>query len=234
MLRFVNLREGRLSYRDLGIGERSQMPSYYLHLMLSYQRAAEAGIAEAHCPAFLLGAVAPDAVVVHRDKLRTHYTVYAGITWGYRFSAFEREFAGYREQSALHQYFYRGYKYHLFLDDAWMRECLHRALLRLMIGRLTRDAHVRVQYYGEMSQFDAFYRSSVGTAALQDACACLAQADLDLLPEFLERGVVGSILEHLSDAMLKTTSYFDGQILRPRNVERFLLRVSKLPIALQL
>lgn len=206
------------------------MPSYYLHLVLSYQGAAEADIAEEHRSAFLLGAVAPDAVTAQRDKLRTHYTIYAGMTWGYRFPAFEREFAGYREQSVLHQYFYRGYKYHLLLDDAWMRECLHRALVRLMVGKLTRSPRVRGQYYGEMSQFDAFHRSSVGTAMLRDACACLARADLHLLPGFLERDVVGSILKHLSDAMPKTLSCFEGQILRPRHVERFLLRASQVPI----
>jgi len=206
------------------------MPSHYLHLVLSYQGAAEADIAEEHRSAFILGAVAPDAVTVHQDKLRTHYTVYAGMTWGYRFSAFEREFAGYREQSVLHQYFYRGYKVHLRLDDAWMRECLHRALVRLMIGKLMKDSHIRAQYYGEMSQFDAFHRSSVDPAILRDACACLARANVNLLPEFLERDVVGLILKRLSDTVPETVLRFDGQILRPRNVERFLRRVSKLPV----
>ncbi len=106
------------------------MPSHYLHLILSYQRATQAGleaqaaIAGERRPAFLLGAVAPDAVAVHGDKRRTHYAVHAGIVWGYRFSAFEQEFADYRERSVLHQYFYRGYKFHLLLDDAWMSECL--------------------------------------------------------------------------------------------------------------
>jgi hypothetical protein len=206
------------------------MPSCYLHVVLSYQGAADADIAEEHRSAFLLGAIAPDAVTVQRDKLRTHYTIYAGMTWGYRFSAFEQEFAGYREQSVLHQYFYRGYKYHLLLDDAWMRECLHRALVRLMIGRLTRDPHVRAQYYGEMSHFDAFHRSSADPAILRGACACLARANPDLLPGFLERDVVGSILTHLSDPVPKAVPRFEGQILRPRNVERFLLRASRVPV----
>jgi len=206
------------------------MPSHYLHLMLSYQRVADAGIAEEYRPAFLLGAVAPDAVTMHRDKLRTHYTVYTGVTWLYRFHVFEREFAGYRGQSVLHQHFYRGYKYHLLLDEAWVRECLDRAGLRLMMGRLARDTNMRTQYYGEMSQFDAFHRSSVDPAMLQDACTCLAQANPDLFPGFLERDVLGSILKHLSDTMPEIMLRFDGQILRPRNIERFLLRASQVPV----
>jgi hypothetical protein len=203
------------------------MPSHYLHLMLSYQKAVEAGTAEEYRPAFLLGAVAPDAVAAHRDKRRTHYTIYAIITWLYRFTAFEQEFADYRARSALHQYFYRGYKYHLLLDDAWVRECLDRAGLRLTIARLTGDPSVRAQYYHEMSQFDAFHRSSVDPTALQDAYACLARADLALLPGFLEQDAMNSILVHLADTMPKTASHFDGQILRARNVERFLLRASR-------
>ena len=101
-----------------------------------------------------------------------------------------------------------------------------------MIGELTRDPHVPAQYYSEMSQFDAFHRSSVDPAILQDACACLARADPNLLPAFLERDVLGLILKRLSDTVPETMLRFDGQILRPRNVERFLLRASRLPVEL--
>ena len=214
------------------------MPSPYLHLILSYQRTTETGleaqaaIAGERCPAFLLGAVAPDAVAVHGDKRRTHYAVHAGIVWGYRFLVFEQEFADYRERSVLHQYFYRGYKFHLLLDDAWMRECLHRAVFRLVIRRLAGGANGRAQYYHEMSQFDAFHRSSVGPTVLQDAYTCLARADFDLLPEFLERDALGSVLEHLSSTMSQRAPHFDGQILRARDAERFLARVAQLPLGL--
>ena len=206
------------------------MPSHYLHLILSYRRVTETDISGEQRSAFLLGAVAPDAVAVHRDKRRTHYAVHAGITWGFRLPAFEQEFAGYRERSVLHQCFYRGYKYHLLLDDAWMRGCLHRVMFRLMIRRLTGDANGRVQYYHEMSQFDAFHRSSVAHNVLQDAYACLAQADFDLLPEFLERDALSVILEHLSSTMSQRISHFGGQILRARDAERFLVHVSEMPM----
>jgi hypothetical protein len=209
------------------------MPSHHLHLILSYQRATETGIADERCSAFLLGAVAPDAVTVHRDKLRTHYAVHVGITWGYRFPAFEREFAGYRERSVLHQYFYLGYKYHLFLDDAWMRECLRRTMFGWAIRRLTGSADGYVaQYYQEMSQLDAFHRSSVGPHVLRDAYACLARADFDLLPEFLDRDALNAILACLSNTMSQTAPRFDGKIIQARYADRFLLRASKVPVEL--
>ena len=47
--------------------------------------------------------MAPDLVAVHREKRGTHYTVHLGITWEYRFRAFERAFAGFRERSPSHQ-----------------------------------------------------------------------------------------------------------------------------------
>ncbi len=209
------------------------MPSHYLHLILSYQRAAETGIADERCSAFLLGAVAPDAVAVHRDKRRTHYAVHVGVTWGFRFPAFERGFVDYRERSILHRYFYLGYKYHLLLDDAWLRECGHRAVCRLAIRRLTGSANGRLaQYYHEMSQFDAFHRSSVDRSVLQDAYACLARADFDLLPEFLEPEALNSILGHLSNTMSQRMSHFDGQILQARDADRFLFRASEVLIEL--
>jgi hypothetical protein len=204
-----------------------------LHLIQSYPRVAQAGIADACCSAFLLGTVAPDAVAVHRDKHRTHYTIHAGLTWGYRFWGFEREFASYRTCSNLHEWFYRGYRYHLFVDDAWLRACGHRAVFRVMVGRLTGNGNGRAaQYYHEMSRFDAFHRSSADPSVFRDAYACLLRADLDLLPEFLDRDALHAMLEYLTRTASETSPRFGGRILRAGDIERFLQRVSELPIGL--
>jgi len=207
------------------------MASHYLHLILSHQTLANTHLADECRSAFLLGAIAPDAVTDRQDKVRTHFAIRVGTTWAYRFRAFERAFAGYRARSALHQRFYRGYRYHLILDDAWMRECLHRAVLRLAIKTLTGRANGGIgQYYDEMTQFNAFHRSSVAPGVLQDAFARLTRADLDLFPAFLERDAFDRILKHISGRMLHTASHFDGQLIRARDVKRFMDRVSEMRI----
>jgi hypothetical protein len=208
------------------------MASFYMHLVLSYQYIAAVG--DEQRSAFILGAIAPDMVPVHRDKLRTHYSIYVGITWAYRYRAFERAFARYRQRSLLHLWFYRGYKYHLRLDDAWMRACAHPAFLRMAVRGLVGRRLVLDRYYGEMSALDAYHCSTVDPELVSAARRCLAQADAGLLPGWMDRTEVAPVQDRLAhraeQAWADRTPFFRGQFVLAREAERFLQRAASVAV----
>ena len=206
------------------------MASRYLHLVLSYRRAVEAGVLEVHRPAFLLGAVAPDLVAVYREKQRTHYTVHLGTTWEYRFRASERAFASFWECSPSHWWLYQGYRHHLLLDSAWLTTCGRRAVVRLPYQRAVGAAHTGLAQYYEMTAFDAFHRSSADSQEVQQAYYTLARADNRILPAFLDPGALDTTLGLLSASLSHRSPGFEGRILKRRDAHRFLLWAAALDV----
>ena len=201
-----------------------------MHLVLSYPHIAV--VADAQRSAFMLGAIAPDVVSVHRDKPRTHYSIHVGITWAYRYRAFERAFARYRQCSPLHLWFYRGYKHHLRLDDAWMRACAHPAFYRMAVRGLVGRQVVLDRYYGELSALDAYHCSTIDPELVSAACRCLGQADASLLPAWMDRAEVGPVQDRLAQrveqAWAHRTPFFRGHFVRAREAERFLQRAASI------
>ncbi len=207
------------------------MPSHYMHAVLANQQISPYNVSNENAAAFLLGAVAPDAVPFGLPKRTTHYNIHFGLTWAYRFGKFESEFAEYRQQSELHKWFYRGYKYHLQLDYLWVKACLNRAILRLMLNQLVRKGkRDKTQYYEEMGQYDDFYRSSAPLDQQREICRQLAAADLSLFPASLDRGRWQRIMHHLEQTASQTASSYRGELLPQMDIERFLGRASKLEI----
>jgi hypothetical protein len=211
------------------------MASHVLHLSFAFRVLGEGTIPEVHRSAFMLGALAPDMVASHREKRHTHYSVHAGITWGYRFRAFERAFASYGERSPVHRWFRDGYRYHLRLDDLWMRTCGHRALLRMM-PRLPdgRDA-VLAAYYAEMSALDNYACARFATESIERAILWLQRADLNVLPPWIVREqasqVLAQVVQRAQMALVSRTRAFEGRYIRRSEAERFLRRAAAVLIA---
>ena len=202
------------------------MASHVLHLFFAFRMVSEEAMPEAHRSAFMLGALAPDMVASHREKQRTHYSVHAGITWGYRFRAFERAFADRGVESPAHRWFRDGYRHHLRLDDLWMRTCGHRALLR-MVPRLLggRDA-VLAAYYAEMSALDSYVCARCTSEPIEQAVLCIERADLGLLPPWIAREQAGIVLAQAVQRAQKAVAgrkyCFEGYYIRKPEAERFL------------
>jgi hypothetical protein len=207
------------------------MPTHYLHAVLANKQISQCNISNENKSAFLLGAIAPDAVPFGLPKRTTHYNIHFGLTWVYRFGKFEREFAKYRRQSEAHKWFYRGYKYHLQLDHIWVKTCLNQAMLRLMFNQLRgKGKKDKVQYYDEMGQYDDFYRGSRPPDQQKDICCQLAGADLALFPPCLDRGRWQKIMQHLEQTTFQTASSYQGELLPQTNIEHFMQRASKVRI----
>jgi len=180
----------------------------------------------------MLGALAPDMVASHREKRHTHYSVHAGITWGYRFRAFERAFAGYGHRSPVHRWFRDGYRHHLRLDDLWMRTCGHRALLRMMPRLLAGRDAVLAAYYAEMSALDNYAFVWFSTESIERAIRCLRFADLNVLPPWIAREqartVLAQVVQRAQTALAGRARAFEGRYIRRSEAERFLCRAAAL------
>lgn len=206
------------------------MASHVLHLFFAFQTVSEDTLPEAHRSAFVLGALAPDMVASHREKQHTHYSVHAGITWGYRLRAFERAFADYGDRSPAHRWFRDGYRHHLRLDDLWMRTCGHRALFR-MVPRLFggRDA-VLAAYYAEMSALDSYVCTQSRSELIEHAVLCIEHADQDLLPLWIAREQASKVLaqavQRAQKAVASQNCCFEGRYIRGSEVGRFLRRAA--------
>lgn len=207
--------------------------SYFLHLVLAYRRAQLDALDGERASAFVLGAIAPDAAVDAREKRGTHYSVHAGVTWGYRFRAFDREYASFRRRSPLHAAVYCGYRHHLRVDEAWLRCCGHRALWRSALRERRGDGTTLGRYYEEMSALDAYYGATTGGAYAEQALVCLLDADVALLPDTIDAGRLGAVRELVASrarsAAIRLTARYAGKLLRQEEVERFLDRATAVP-----
>jgi hypothetical protein len=192
-------------------------------------------IPEAHQSAFVLGTLAPDMVASHRAKRDTHYSVYAGITWGYRFRAFERAFRDYGALSPTHRRFRDGYRHHLRLDDLWMRTCGHRALWRMMPRLPSGRKAVLAEYYAEMSALDKYACARFSSESIEQAMHCLQHADQGLLPPWIEQvqasAVLVQVVQRARTALAGRTSSFEGRYIRGVEANRFLCRAGAVPVA---
>jgi hypothetical protein len=207
------------------------MPTTYLHLALAHSAVKDVTLADDCRSAFLLGSLAPDANRCKQDKIDSHYSIHIGITWGHRIHAFERDFLHNQGRTEARHWLYRGYRYHLSLDEAWTRAVSHRAMFRLAIGMLTGHREVRDLYRAEQARFDDYHRFTSESSEIQTAYHYLVQADRGLMPGHLDRDKLGTILQSLAERLSQpTASTFQGKIIRLRDTERFMHRVSRITI----
>lgn len=210
------------------------MASHVLHLAFAFCVVSADTIPESQRSAFMLGALAPDMVASHREKRDTHYSVHAGITWGYRFRAFERAFARFGDRSPVHRWFRDGYRHHLRLDDLWMRTCGHRALARMM-PRLAagRDAVLAV-YYAEMSALDSYACARFSPELIEHALRCLQCADRSVLPSRIvpkqASQVLAQVVQRAQKALVDRASCFEGRYIHRSEADRFLRRAAAVSV----
>ena len=102
-------------------------------------------------------------------------------------------------------------------------------MARLLCQQAVGAAHGGLaQYYDEMTAFDAFHRSSAKPQEVQQAYSTLARADHRILPAFLDPGALDTARELLSASLSHRSLGFEGQILKKRDAQRFLLRAAAL------
>ena len=198
------------------------MPTYYLPAVLGYQEISKHAVTSAQRSAFILGTIAPDAVPFGETKRRSHYNLHIGLTIGYRMDAFEREFASYRRQSNSHLWFYKGYKYHLNLDQIWFKTCLNRAMIRLAVNKIIgRGKRLKPEYYKEMEDYDSFHRSDVTVEFQNKFIEELIHSDSSLMPLFLSNERLDKIIEHLEEAKYSRKAKFQGELLQQKDIRHF-------------
>ncbi len=204
------------------------MPTHYLHTHLAYEKIFKESLRKEEELAFLLGAIAPDAVPFGQTKRRSHYNFHYGITWFYRFNAFETEFADYQQQSPLHHWFYLGYRYHLRLDWVWVKCCLNPAMIRLGWNQLIKKGpQIKAKYYEEMGRYDDYFRATQKSPPVE-LFDQLKHTDHTLLPSFLDTDRLGTIFEHLQQTVSQTCQTYEGGLLPHKNIDRFHTQAAKL------
>ena len=210
------------------------MPTYYLHAVLGYREISKHIVTTAPRSAFILGTIAPDAVPFGETKRRSHYNLHIGLTIGYRMDAFEREFASYRRQSDSHLWFYKGYKYHLNLDQIWFKTCLNRAMIRLAVNKIIgRGKRLKPEYYKEMEDYDSFHRSDVTVEFQNKYIEELIHSDRRLLPPFLSNERLDKIIEYLEETKYAQHAKFQGELLRHKNIRQFFKQAEFVTINVQ-